>query len=132
MQLQNQFIVLSECESDGNESNTDISANNGDKPRQSEGKSNQSRSGHKSGKIERRQESKGNIQDHQPNLNEQKDKSEPNPMKQRQPDIVILGDSMLKHLNSRRIQQGIDQKVAIKTFPGAGVDEMTHYVKPTL
>ena len=46
--------------------------------------------------------------------------------------IVILGYSMLKHLNPRRIQQGIDQKVSVKTFPGAGVDEMTHYVKPTL
>ena len=87
-----------------------------DKPRQSGGKSNQSRSGHKSGKIERRQQSKGNIQDHQPNLDEQKDKSEPKPTKQRQPNIIILGDSMLKHLNPRRIQQGIDQKVSIKTF----------------
>ncbi|CAB4023334.1 Scavenger receptor cysteine-rich type 1 M130 [Paramuricea clavata] len=28
--------------------------------------------------------------------------------------------------------QGIEQKVSIKTFPGAGVDEMTHYVKLTL
>ena len=46
--------------------------------------------------------------------------------------IVILGDSMLKHLNPRRIQQGIDQKFSVKTFPGAGVDEMTNYVKPTL
>ena len=102
------------------------------KPRQSGGKPNQSRSGHKSGKIERRQQSKGNIQDHQPNLDEQRVKSEPKPTKQRQPDIVILGDSMLKHLNLRTIQQGIDQKVSIKTFPGAGVDEMTHCVKPTL
>ena len=39
---------------------------------------------------------------------------------------------MLKHLNPRRIQHGIDHKVTIKTFPGAGVDEMTHYVRPTL
>jgi hypothetical protein len=35
LQLQNQFIDLSECESDGNESNTDISAKRGDKPGQS-------------------------------------------------------------------------------------------------
>jgi hypothetical protein len=75
--------------------------------------------------IERRQQSKGNTQDCQPNLDEQKDKNEPKPTKQRQPNTVILGDSMLKHLNPRRIQQGIDQKVSIKTFPGAVVDEMT-------
>ncbi|CAB4005415.1 Hypothetical predicted protein, partial [Paramuricea clavata] len=82
-----------------------ISAKHGDKPRQSGDKPNQRRSGQNSRKIERRQQSKGNIQDR---------------------------DSMLKHLNPRRIQQGIDQKISIKTFPGAGVDEMTHYVKPTL
>jgi hypothetical protein len=83
LQLQNQFIDLSECESDDKESNTDISAKRGDKPRQSGDKPNQSRSGHNSGKIERRQQSKGkgNTQDHQPNLDEQKDKSEPKPTK---------------------------------------------------
>ena len=132
LQLQNQFIDLSFCESDGNESKTDISVKHGDKPTQSGDKPNQRRSGQNSRKIERRQQSKGNIQDRQPNLDERKDKSEPKATKQRQPNIVILGDSMLKHLNPRRIQQGIDQKVSIKTFPGAGVDEMTHYVKPTL
>jgi hypothetical protein len=83
LQLQNQFIDLSECESDDKESNTDISAKRGDKPRQSGDKPNQSRSGHNSGKIERRQQSKGkgNTQDRQPNLDEQKDKSEPKPTK---------------------------------------------------
>ncbi|CAB4045510.1 Scavenger receptor cysteine-rich type 1 M130, partial [Paramuricea clavata] len=97
--------------------------------RQSGDKPNQRRSGQNSPKIERRQQSKGNIQDRQPYLDERKDKSEPKATKQRQPNIVILGDSIR---NPRRIQQGIDQKVSIKTFPGAGVDEMTHYVKPTL
>ncbi|CAB4020596.1 Hypothetical predicted protein [Paramuricea clavata] len=112
--------------------NTDISAKHGDKPRQSGDKPNQRRSGQNSRKIKRRQQSKGNIQDRQSYLDERKDKSEPKATKQRQPNIVILVDSMLKHLNPRRIQQGIDQKISIKTFPGAGVDEMTHYVKPTL
>jgi hypothetical protein len=46
--------------------------------------------------------------------------------------IAVLGDSMLKHINARRIQQGMKHKVVIKTFPGAGVEEMNHYVKPTL
>jgi hypothetical protein len=44
LQLQNQFIDLSECESDDNESNTDdISRKHGDKPRQSGDKPNQCR-----------------------------------------------------------------------------------------
>ncbi|XP_028419141.1 uncharacterized protein LOC114544845 [Dendronephthya gigantea] len=47
--------------------------------------------------------------------------------------VVILGDSMLKHLNTRRMQNGLSsQKVNIKTFPVAGVDQMKHYVIPTL
>ena len=46
--------------------------------------------------------------------------------------IAVLGDSMLKHINARRIQQGMEHKVVIKTFPGAGVEEMNHYVKLTL
>ena len=39
---------------------------------------------------------------------------------------------MIKHINARRIQQGMKHKVIVKTFPGAGVKEMNHYVKPTL
>ena len=46
--------------------------------------------------------------------------------------VAILGDSMIKHINARRIQQGMKHKVIVKTFPGAGVKEMNHYVKPTL
>jgi hypothetical protein len=45
LQLQNQFIDLSDCESDGNESNTDISAKHGDKPTQSGDKPNQREAG---------------------------------------------------------------------------------------
>ncbi len=46
--------------------------------------------------------------------------------------IPFLGDSVLKHINARRIQQGMKHKVVIKTFSGAEVEEMNHYVKPTL
>lgn len=46
--------------------------------------------------------------------------------------VAILGDSMLKHVNTRKIQHGIKQKVVVKTFPGAGVEDMNHYIKPTL
>ena len=46
--------------------------------------------------------------------------------------IAILGDSMIKGKNSRKLQHGLKQKVIVKTFPGAHVEDMTHYVKPTL
>ncbi|CAB4000157.1 Hypothetical predicted protein [Paramuricea clavata] len=46
--------------------------------------------------------------------------------------VAILGDSMLKQINARRIQQGMKHKIDVKTFPGAGIKEMNHYVKPTL
>jgi hypothetical protein len=39
---------------------------------------------------------------------------------------------MIKHLNPRQLQNGVNHKIAIKTFPGAGIDDMVHYVKPTL
>ena len=40
---------------------------------------------------------------------------------------VILGDSMLKHLNTKKTQTGLQhQKVTIKTFPGVGIEEMKH------
>ena len=39
---------------------------------------------------------------------------------------------MIKHLNPRQLQNGINCKVAIKTFPGAGIDDMFHYVRPTV
>ena len=45
---------------------------------------------------------------------------------------MILGDSMLKYINQRKMQQGVNGKVKVKTFPGACVEDMTHYIKPTL
>ena len=50
-----------------------------------------------------------------------------------QPKTAILGDSVIKHLNTRRMQDGLkNEKVFIKTFSGTGFDEMKHYVVPTL
>ncbi|CAB3993771.1 Hypothetical predicted protein [Paramuricea clavata] len=46
---------------------------------------------------------------------------------------VIVGDSILKHLNPRKIgTYGINGKANIKTFPGASIEDMLHYVKPTI
>ena len=47
--------------------------------------------------------------------------------------VVIIGDSMIKHLDPKRIQNGLqNQKVTIKTFSGARIDGMKHYAVPTL
>jgi hypothetical protein len=47
-------------------------------------------------------------------------------------DIVILGDSMIKYVNARKLRTGLNKNVTIKTFPSAGVDDMIHYAKPSL
>ena len=39
---------------------------------------------------------------------------------------------MLKFINTRRLRNGTNKNIAIKTFPGAKIEDMTHYVKPTL
>ena len=39
---------------------------------------------------------------------------------------------MIKHLNPRQLQNSINCKVAIKTFPGAGIDDMVYYARPTV
>ena len=48
------------------------------------------------------------------------------------PRVVVLGDSMIKHINPRQLQNGVKPKVAVKTFPGATISDMSHYAKPTL
>ena len=47
--------------------------------------------------------------------------------------VVIIGYFMIKHLDPKRIQNGLqNRKVTIKTFPGARIDDMKHYAVPTL
>ena len=38
--------------------------------------------------------------------------------------VLLLGDSMIKHLNPRQLQNGINRKIIVKTFPGAGIDDI--------
>ena len=45
---------------------------------------------------------------------------------------AIVGDSMLKFLDARKLRHSTNIKVAVKTFPGARTEDMMHYVKPTL
>ena len=48
--------------------------------------------------------------------------------------ITIIGDSTIKNIESYKMRQGMtsDEKVYIKSFPGAKVECMTDYIKPTL
>ena len=46
--------------------------------------------------------------------------------------MAILGDSMLKYVNSAQLRKNTKANTQIKTFPGAKVDDMKFYVKPTL
>ena len=49
------------------------------------------------------------------------------------PNVAIVGDSMLKHLNPTQLRRSTRSfNTQIKTFPGAKVSDMEYYVKPTL
>jgi predicted transcriptional regulator len=47
-------------------------------------------------------------------------------------DVAIVGDSMLKYVNPSKLRKSLKRNVNVKTFPGAKVVDMHHYVKPTL
>ena len=51
-----------------------------------------------------------------------------------QDSITILGDSMIKRLDVRRIRRSVgkNKQVHIRTFSGACIEDMDHYVKPSL
>lgn len=44
--------------------------------------------------------------------------------------VTIIGDSMTKHINGRKLSKS--QKVISKSFPGAVIEDLEHYIKPTL
>ena len=48
--------------------------------------------------------------------------------------VTILGDSMLKQLDVNRVRRSINsnKRVNIRTFSGATIEDMKHYVEPTL
>ncbi len=51
------------------------------------------------------------------------------------PNVAIVGDSMLKHINSTQLRRSTQLRsfnTQIKTFPGATVSDMEYYVKPIL
>ncbi|CAB4020284.1 Werner syndrome ATP-dependent helicase-like [Paramuricea clavata] len=48
--------------------------------------------------------------------------------------VTTLGDSMLKRLDVNRVRRSIDsnKRVIIRTFSGATIEDMKHYVEPAL
>ncbi len=46
--------------------------------------------------------------------------------------IAVIGDSMVKYLNPTKLRQNLKKSVLVRTFPGAKVVDMKHYVQPTL
>ena len=46
--------------------------------------------------------------------------------------VTVVGDSMLKYLNPTKLRQNLRKSVLVRTFPGAKVTDMKHYVQPTL
>ena len=46
--------------------------------------------------------------------------------------ITIIGDSMLRMLNPTRLHTNQNRSVSVKTFPGACLKDMKHYIQPTL
>ena len=65
-----------------------------------------------------------------PHSNEKKTKQTSQPPR---PNVAIVGDSMLKHINPAQLRRSTRNfTTQIRTFPGAKVSDMEYYVKPTL
>ena len=48
------------------------------------------------------------------------------------PSVLVMGDSMLKHLSQQKISRSTNAKVKVKSFSGATIIDMKDHVKPGL
>ena len=46
--------------------------------------------------------------------------------------VVIAGDSLFKNVQGWRVSKGMNVKAVVKAFPGASVEDMFDYMKPTM
>ena len=53
-------------------------------------------------------------------------------MNNKKPVVVIAGDSLIKNVQGWRVSKGMKVKTVVKAFPGASVEDMLDYVKPTI
>lgn len=45
---------------------------------------------------------------------------------------VLVGDSMIKQIQGRRLGREVGHRVVVKSFPGATTNDMKHYLMPTV
>ncbi|XP_066911826.1 dual specificity protein phosphatase YVH1-like [Clytia hemisphaerica] len=64
------------------------------------------------------------------NKNENRNKNTDNSNNNRKT-VAVVGDSMIKYIKGFKLSNK-NKKVVVKTFPGARVDCMKHYIRPTL
>ena len=64
-----------------------------------------------------------------PALNEQ---IQNQPAHSKNPETIIVGDSMVKGLRPDKISKSVKHKTQVKSFPGATVEDLTDYIKPSL
>ena len=50
----------------------------------------------------------------------------------KKPVVVIAGDSLIKNVQGWRVSKGMKVKTVVKAFPGASVEDMFDYIKPTI
>ena len=63
-----------------------------------------------------------------PALNEQ---IQNQPAHSKNPETIIVGDSMVKGLRPDKISKSVKHKTQVKSFPGATVEDLTDYIKPS-
>ena len=57
--------------------------------------------------------------------------AQPEAPKKSKPSVVIAGDSMVKYINGWKVCPH-NSSTQVKSFPGATVNDMSHYIKPSL
>ena len=88
--------------------------------------------------IDKRRQKAININKRQGQSNEDKyerqSKDSARPNKTKVPNTVIIGDSMTKHLDSRRLQRSSKtvRRVSTQTYRGATIEDMKHHMRPSL
>ena len=53
-------------------------------------------------------------------------------MNTKKPVVVIAGDSLIKNVQCWKVSKGMKVKTVVKAFPGASVEDMFDYIKPTI
>ena len=88
--------------------------------------------------FDKRRQKAININKRQVQSNEDKyerqSKDSARPNKTKVPNTVIIGDSMTKHLDSRRLQRSSKtvRRVSTQTYRGATIEDMKHHIRPSL